>query len=92
MIEGKYNVHYDYTWKTPVSSLPMTIVTWLEGVVEDEWGWYFIPHENMDYNRSDWYEDQTMCLTFNSIQDLILCKLSVVLKFILERKNESRNL
>jgi len=79
MIEGQYNVHYDYTWKTSVASLPMTIVTWLEGVVEDEWGWYFIPHENMDYNRSDWYEDQTMCLTFNSIQDLILCKLSVVL-------------
>ena len=79
MIEGKYNVHYDYTWKTSVASLPMTIVNWLEGVVEDKWGWYFIPHENMDYNRVDWYEDQTMCLTFKSVQDLILCKLSVVL-------------
>jgi hypothetical protein len=79
MIEGKYNVNYAYTWKTPVATLPMSVVTWLDSVVEDEWGWFFIPHSNMDYNRDDWYEDQTMCLTFKSSQDLILCKLSVVL-------------
>jgi hypothetical protein len=49
----------------------------MDSICVGKWGWYFIPHKNMRWEREDWYKDQTLILTFEDKHDLARCKLSV---------------
>ena len=72
-----YNVIYKHQWTTNTNALPMTAVTEIQNLVRKRWGWHFVPHKDMDYNRDDWYKKQTLCITFENKMDLILSKLLV---------------
>lgn len=75
---GEYNKIYMYRWRTCTNSLPMQVTHMINRITEGRaWGWTFIPHENMDYNRADWYKDQTLILSFKHEYDLIQSKLEV---------------
>ncbi len=72
-----YNFIYKFAWKTQTNALPMTAVNKIQNIVKKRWGWHFRPHANMDYSKEDWYENQTLYLTFESKMDLVLAKLLV---------------
>lgn len=75
---GQYNKIYMYRWRTCTNSLPMHVMQMINRITEGRpWGWSFIAHENMDYNRSDWYKDQTLVLSFKYEYDLVQSKLEV---------------
>lgn len=74
-----YNCIYKHQWKTITNALPMTAINKIHSIVDKRWGWHFIPHKNMDYSKEDWYENQTLILTFENKMDLILAKLLVTL-------------
>ena len=46
---------------------------------EKRFGWHFIPHRNMQYEKEDWYRDQTLVISFESETDLITSKLNITL-------------
>jgi len=75
--EGEYNKVYPHSWKTNVNALPMNIKQFLDRTLEGAYGWHFVPHKNMQWEKEDWYKDQTLYLTFELQQDLIQSKLSV---------------
>lgn len=77
--KNRYNVIYQYKWKTPVNALPQTVWEKLDKLCLKEWGYYFTPHANMDYTRQNWYENQTLYLTFEDEIDLLNAKLSIPL-------------
>jgi len=79
MSNGQYNVYYDYEWKTHVPALPMHIKDWIDNHIDSNWGWYFIPHENMNYQNEDWHKDQTLVITFKQQADLVKAKLCIEL-------------
>lgn len=74
-----YNKLYKHQWVTSTNALPLTISEKLSKMCSKRWGWHFIPHENMDYSRENWFQDQTLILTFESKWDLIHAKLRVSL-------------
>jgi len=71
------NKIFKYQWKTTTNALPMTSVNEIHNIVSGPWGWHFVPNENMDYSRENWYENQTLYISFKNRMDLILCKLIV---------------
>ena len=75
-----YNKIYKYSWKTPTYGLPMHVSNKIASMVTGRWGWHFVPHENMDYNSDDWYENQTLVITFERKWDLVMCRLMISLK------------
>ena len=77
--KNRYNVIYRYAWKTPVYALPQTVWQKLDKLCVKEWGYHFIPHTNMDYTKPNWYEDQTLYITFEDKIDLLNAKLSIPL-------------
>jgi len=74
-----YNNIYKYQWTTTTNAIPMSAVTKIQNIVSKRWGWHFIPHENMDYSRDDWFENQTLIVSFESKLDLVLTKLMISL-------------
>lgn len=74
-----YNKIFKYQWATSTYALPMTVSDKIQSFVRGRWGWHFIPHENMDYNRENWYENQTLILSFENKWDLVQARLSVKL-------------
>lgn len=72
-----YNKIYQYQWRTTQYAIPMTSTSKISNLVEGRWGWHFLPHKNMDYSRENWFEDQTLVISFEKKMDLILCKLLV---------------
>lgn len=75
-----YNKIYKYSWNTPTYGLPMHTSKKIANMVTGRWGWHFVPHENMDYNSDDWYENQTLVITFERKWDLVMCRLMISLK------------
>ena len=75
-----YNKIYKYSWNTPTYGLPMHTSKKIANMVTGRWGWHFVPHENMDYNSDDWYENQTLVITFEKKWDLVMCRLMISLK------------
>ena len=76
-VGGEYNIHLEHNWRTHVNSLPMNAKEYMDSICVGKWGWYFIPHKTMKWEREDWYKDQTLILTFEDEHDLAQCKLSV---------------
>ena len=75
-----YNFIFKHQWKTHTNSLPITAVTEILKIVDGrQFGWHFIPHDNMNYHNDDWYKDQTLVLSFSSRIDLIITKLIVTI-------------
>jgi hypothetical protein len=73
-----YNLIYRHQWRTHTNALPMHIISLIHKITEDrKWGWTFSPHKNMDYNSPNWYENQTLILTFEDQSDLVQTKLEV---------------
>ena len=73
-----YNVIFRYQWRTHTNALPMHVISIINTITEDrKWGWNFSPHKNMDYTRPNWYEDQTLILTFEDQSDLVQTKLEI---------------
>jgi len=73
----RYNRIYRYQWRTNMCALPGIWITQIEKLVTGNWGWHFIPHKNMNYNRENWYEDQTLFITFENQDDLVQAKLCI---------------
>ena len=76
---GGYSKIYKHQWHTHVNALPMSAKTLMEKVCEKKFGWHFIPHKTMKWERPDWYKDQTLVLSFESKTDLITSKLNITL-------------
>jgi len=76
-LDSGYNKIFKYQWTTPVYGLPMDIHNALDKICKGRWGWHFIPHENINYSRENWYEDQTLVITFENKWDLIHARLRV---------------
>ena len=76
----RYNKIYRYQWRTSVFALPQIVWQKLDKLCAKDWGYHFIPHTCMDYTRPNWYEDQTLYLTFQDHDDLVNAKLSIDLK------------
>lgn len=73
-----YNFIFRHQWRTHTNALPMHVIGIIDRITEDrKWGWTFSPHKNMDYSRPNWYEDQTLILTFEDQSDLVQTKLEV---------------
>jgi len=72
-----YNKIYKYSWTTRQYGLPLHASQKIAKLVKGRWGWHFIPHENMDYNSDDWFENQTLILTFENKWDLVMSRLCV---------------
>jgi hypothetical protein len=73
-----YNFIFRHQWRTHTNALPMHVIGIIDRITEDrKWGWVFSPHKTMDYSRPNWYEDQTLILTFEDQADLIQTKLEV---------------
>lgn len=62
---GKYALGSNWLWE--ISSIT-------EG---RKWGWYFIPHETMDYRKDNWYENQTLVLSFEETSDMVQAMLQL---------------
>ena len=73
-----YNKIFRHRWRTSTNALPMMAISRINRITEGrKWGWTFMPHENMNYSRENWYEDQMLILTFDNEMDLIQSKLEV---------------
>lgn len=75
--DSGYNKIYMHQWRTTSYGLPMHWIERIDCISEGKWGWHFIPNKNMDYQRDDWYENQTLYLTFENQEDLIQVRLSL---------------
>jgi hypothetical protein len=73
-----YNIIYRHQWRTHTNTLPMHLIGLIDKITGDRrWGWTFSPHKNMNYNSPNWYENQTLILTFEDQADLIQTKLEL---------------
>ena len=73
-----YNAIFRYQWRTHTNALPMHVIEIINRITDNRlWGWTFSPHKNMDYTRPNWYEDQTLILTFDNQDDLVQAKLEI---------------
>jgi hypothetical protein len=72
-----YNKMYRHQWRTNMCALPGHWIAQIEKLITGNWGWHFIPHKNMDYRRENWYEDQTLFITFEKQEDLIQVRLCI---------------
>jgi hypothetical protein len=68
-----YNCIFRHKWRVLGKyALGSTWIPEIHKIVEDRgWGWHFIPHKNMDYRKDNWYEDQTLVLSFENKDDMI---------------------
>ena len=48
-------------------------------ICEKKFGWHFIPHKDINYHSDNWYEKQTLVISFESQTDLITSKLNITL-------------
>ena len=78
--DDHYNRIFRYHWRTSVYALPQTVILKLKELCKNRWGYHFIPHNDMDWEARNWYERQTLYLTFENKEDLIQAKLSIDLK------------
>ena len=49
----------------------------IKKIALDKWGWHFIPHKNMQWEKDDWFKDQTLVISFSDKDDLINCRFSI---------------
>ncbi len=77
-----YNCIFRYNWRVlGICALPSTWIYEINSIVGDrKWGWYFIPHKNMDYHADNWYENQTLVLSFSEESDMIQSILQIDVK------------
>ena len=77
-LQSGYNKIYKYQWRTCTYALPSSVLDKLNVITNSRpWGWYFIPHADMDYQADNWYINQTLVLSFAEEYDLIQAKLEV---------------
>ena len=74
-----YNKIFEHQWRTHVYALPLSAINVIKKIALDKWGWHFIPHKNMQWEKEDWFKDQTLVLSFESKTDLITSKLNITL-------------
>ena len=74
-----YNKIFEHQWRTHVYALPLSAINLIKKIALDKWGWHFIPHKNMQWEKEDWFKDQTLVLSFESKTDLITSKLNITL-------------
>ncbi len=83
MPEGSgYNCIFRHNWRVlGTCALPSTWIFKINSIVDGRGrGWYFIPHKNMAYTRENWYEDQTLVLSFSEEVDMIQTILQLDVK------------
>ena len=68
-----YNCIFKHNWRVHGKyALGSTWIWEISSIVEGRgWGWYFIPHKTMDYRKVNWYEDQTLVLSFQNKDDMV---------------------
>jgi predicted molibdopterin-dependent oxidoreductase YjgC len=74
-----YNKIFKYQWTTNTHAIPLSSVNHIRDLIKGRFGWHFVPHKNMDYSTENWYENQTLVITFENKLDLILSKLTTTL-------------
>jgi hypothetical protein len=72
-----YNKIFRHNWVTPVYGLSQVLIPVIHNICKANWGWHFKPHKDMNYHSDQWYEKQSMVLSFESQIDLIIVKLSI---------------
>ena len=72
-----YNKIFEHQWRTHVYALPLSAINVIKKIALDKWGWHFIPHKNMQWEKDDWFKDQTLVLSFSDKDDLINCRFSI---------------
>lgn len=74
-----YNCIFKYNWRViGKCALGSTWLWEISSIVDGRrWGWYFIPHKTMDYRKENWYEDQTLVLSFEDESDMIQAMLQL---------------
>ena len=75
-----YNKIFEHQWRTHVYALPLSAINVIKKIALDKWGWHFIPHKNMQWEKDDWFKDQTLVISFADKDDLINCRFSIDLK------------
>lgn len=77
-----YNCIFKYNWRVlGTCALPSTWINEINNIVAGrKWGWYFIPHKNMNYQDDNWYENQTLVLSFSEEIDMIQSILQINVK------------
>lgn len=74
---GEYKVDFPYRLMCNTNAIPMSAMTKIDKLIDGRWGWNFIPHDNMDWNRDDWYERQDAYVSFENRDDAITVALSI---------------
>lgn len=73
-----YNCIFKHQWNcAPKHGLSMSAIIELKSLCRKKFGWHFVPHKNMDWQKDDWYKNQTLFLTFENKWDMIHAKLRV---------------
>jgi len=73
-----YNKIYQYSWNcAPKHGINLVATQQLAKLCKKRWGWHFVPHQDMDYNRDTWYERQDLVITFENKWDLVHAKLRI---------------
>lgn len=72
-----YNKIFEHQWRTHVYALPLSAIVVIKKIALDKWGWHFIPHKNMQWEKEDWFKDQTLVISFSDKDDLINCRFSI---------------
>lgn len=72
-----YNKRFAHSYSINSYSLPGSCVDQIQSIVTGKWGWYFVPHFDMDYRRDTWYERQDCYVSFEFKHDLIQVVLQV---------------
>lgn len=74
-----YNCIFKHNWRVLGKyALSSTWIWEISSIVGNRrWGWYFVPHKNMNYQRDNWYEDQTLVLSFEEESDMIQAVLQL---------------
>lgn len=77
-----YNCIFKHIWRVLGKYALKSSWIWTISKIVDgrDWGWYFIPNKNMDYRKDNWYEDQTLILSFENKDDMIQVMLQLATK------------
>lgn len=68
--ECGYNWVYAHKFCLNTHGVPGTLIELMNHVCQSKWGWHFVAHDDMNYARDDWYENQTAYISFEDPIDL----------------------
>lgn len=71
-----YNKVFQHKYCLHSNGVPGKLIDEMVKKCDHRFGWHFIAHENMNYNRPDWYENQTAYISFEDQVDLVNVVLS----------------